>query len=233
MANHWPSDQQIGLLRDSYDDCVADLDEQLGRLIDELERRGVLDRTWVIVTADHGESFGEHPGVFRHGTSVYQTEIHVPLVIVPPVASRLQRVVTETVSLRDLPATIVDVLGCSELAPFPGDTLARFWKGPSPPRAQCASNGQALAEVVPLDLLDPDPAQLRKPRWPLAALVAEGWTYIRREGDVREELFHLSEDPGERRNLARDPANQLTVEGLRAALGRLTNGPLTPDRFKP
>ena len=80
--------EQIALARDAYDDCVADLDEQLGRLIDELERRGVLDRTWVIITADHGESFGEHPGVFRHGTSLYQTELHVPLVIIPPVAGR-------------------------------------------------------------------------------------------------------------------------------------------------
>jgi arylsulfatase A-like enzyme len=233
LANHRPSDQQIALLRDSYDDCVADLDEQLGRLIDELERRRVLDRTWVIIAADHGESFGEHPGVFRHGTSLYQTEIHVPLVIVPPVASRSQRVVTETVSLKDLPATIVDVLGLKADAPFPGESLARFWKGQSPPPAQRASNRQALAEVVPLDMLDPDPAQLRKPRWPLAALVAEGWTYIRREGDVREELFRLDADPQETRNHARDPANQATVEGMRATLGRLTNGPLTPDRFKP
>ena len=86
---------------------------------------------------------------------------------------------------------------------------------------------------MPLDISDPDPAQLRKPRWPLAALVAEGWTFIRREGEVREGLFHLSEDPMETRNLAHDPANQRTVERLRAALGRLTNGPLTPDRFKP
>ena len=232
LTNRLPSAQQIALARDAYEDCIADLDEQLGRLIDELERRGVLDRTWVIVAADHGESFGEHPGVFRHGSSLYQTEVHVPLVIIPPVASRSQRVVTETVSLRDLPSTIVDVLGLKADAPFPGESLARFWNGPSALPAQRASNGQALAEVVPLDIFNPDPAQLRGPRWPLAALVAEGWTYIRREGDVREELFRLDADPRETRNLARDPSKQLTVEGMRAVLGRLTNGPLTPDRFK-
>ena len=137
-------------------------------------------------------------------------------------------------SLRDLPATIVDVLGCGRAF-----ALSRRLAGPvlegavALAGAAPSHRGQALAEVVPLDLLDPDPAQLLKPRWPLAALDAEGWTYIRREGNVREELFHLSEDPRETRNLARDPANQLTVEALRAALGRLTNGPLTPDRFKP
>ena len=71
-------------MRDSYDDCVAHLDEYLGRLIDELDRRGVLERTWVIIAGDHGESFGEHPGIFVHGMSLYQTEVHVPLLIVPP-----------------------------------------------------------------------------------------------------------------------------------------------------
>jgi arylsulfatase A-like enzyme len=78
------SEKQVAALRDAYDDCVADLDEQLGRLFDELERRAVLDRTWVIITGDHGESFGEHPHVFLHGASLYQTELHVPLVIIPP-----------------------------------------------------------------------------------------------------------------------------------------------------
>ena len=232
-ANHPHSNQQIAVVRDWYDDCVADLDEQLGRLIDELERREILDRTWLIIAGDHGESFGEHTGVFRHGSSLYQTEVHVPLVIVPPIASRSRLVVAETVSLRDLPATIVDVLGCSADAPFPGETLARFWKGPSLPPVKRASNDQALAEVVPVDGFNPDPAQLLTPRWPLAALVVGDWTYIRREGDVREELFHLGEDPSETRNLAGDPAHKLTVERMREALGRLTAGPLTPDRFKP
>jgi len=82
------------LCSDSYDDCVAGLDEQLGQLIDELERRAVLERTWVIVTADHGESFGEHPGVFLHGATLYQTESHVPLVIIPPGGASSRKVVT-------------------------------------------------------------------------------------------------------------------------------------------
>ena len=38
----------------------------------------------MIITSDHGESFGEHAGVFCHGTSLYQTELHVPLLIIPP-----------------------------------------------------------------------------------------------------------------------------------------------------
>ena len=79
--------QETTFARDSYDDCIANLDEQLGLLLDELERRGVLESTWVIITSDHGESFGEQPGVFLHGTSLYQPQVHVPLVIVPPPGS--------------------------------------------------------------------------------------------------------------------------------------------------
>ena len=87
--------REDAFVRDCYDDCIADLDEQLGRLIDELGRRDILDQTWLIVTADHGESFGEHPGVFGHGTSLYQTQLHVPLVIIPPRGTS-PRVVSET-----------------------------------------------------------------------------------------------------------------------------------------
>ncbi len=230
------SPRQIALARDAYDNCVADLDEQLGRLIDELERRAILDRTWVIVVADHGESFGEHPGVFRHGTSLYQTELHVPLLLIPPAAagSPSGRIVTEPVSLRDLAATIVDELGFQEGSPFPGESLARFSHGSSPAAlADPAAHDPALSEVVPFDGLNPDAAQLLKPRWPLGALAEGDWTYTRREGDVREELFHLREDAQELHNRAADPAMRPILERMRQALSRLTAGPLTPRRFNP
>ncbi len=50
----------VNLARDCYDSCLGYLDEQLGELFGELKRRGVLDRTLVIVTSDHGEGLGEH-----------------------------------------------------------------------------------------------------------------------------------------------------------------------------
>ncbi len=90
LRNWWTIDkrrlsrQEIAFVRDAYDECVADLDEQVGRLLGDLGRRGVLERTWLIITSDHGESFGEQPGFFGHGTSLYQPQLHVPLVIVPP-----------------------------------------------------------------------------------------------------------------------------------------------------
>jgi arylsulfatase A-like enzyme len=225
---------EISLGRDCYDDCVAHLDEQLGRLIDELGRRGVLEKTWVIITSDHGESFGESPGIFWHGTSLYETQLHVPLVIMPAAGGPSPGVVTETVSLRDLAATIVDLTGFKAAAPLPGDSLARFWSRPALASATVASPAQALAELVPLPYSERDPsAWTRKRRWPLAALADQDWTYIRREREGREELFRVRDDPQQRNNLANDPAVGPTLERLRRALGALTDGPLTPDRFNP
>jgi arylsulfatase A-like enzyme len=247
IQNWWPRDkrglsaQEIGFVRDAYDDCVANLDEHLGWLIDELGRRGVRDRTWLIIASDHGESFGEHAGVFCHGTSLYQTELHVPLLIVPPAGTATPRVVHDTVSLRDLAATIVDLVGLEAGSPFPGASLARFWteSAGSPQRAgapapEAEAAGRALAEVVPNDpLLNPDRSRLLEPPWPLAALTEGEWSYIRREGDVHEELFHLRDDPQEIHNLTADPALRPRLERMRGTLSQLTAGPLTPRRFHP
>ena len=88
--------------------------------------------------------------------------------------------------------------------------------------------------MVPLGSFGPDPSRWPyKPRWPMAALTEGDWTYIRREGKVAEELFRVRQDAQERHDLASDPAMQSTLERMRANLGRLTAGPLTPERFNP
>ena len=224
-----PSPRQIAFACAAYDDCVAHLDKQLGALIDDLERRGVLGRTWVIITADHGESFGEHPGVFAHGTTLYQTESHVPLVIIPPGGVASPKVITEPVSLRDLAATIVNVSGLKTGSAFPGDSLARFWdassdrSGPSP----------VLSELAPeTSPYSHSPRSDHRP-WPVATLIEGDWSYTRRDGDLLELLFNLREDAGELHNRVDDPAVRPMLERMRQTIRHLTAGPLTPDRFNP
>jgi arylsulfatase A-like enzyme len=224
--------EDLAFAADAYDDCIADLDERLGRLFDQLNERGVLERTWLVITSDHGESFGEHAGIFCHGSSLYQTELHVPLLIVPPGGSASTQVVRETVSLRDVAATIVDVLGLEAGSPFPGSSLARFWNAKEPAaKGARASSDPALAEVLPNDRGNRDSAGLPKKRWPFGAVIEEGWSYIRHEEDHHEELFQLRADAREQRNLARDPAASPTLERMRATLDGLTAGPLVPQRF--
>ena len=154
------------LARDSYDNCLAYLDERLGELFDALQRRGVLDRTLVIVTADHGEELGEH-GLFDHGESLYRPEIRVPLLIVLPANRRSPGVVRQVVSLRDLPATIVDLVGLAAGSPFPGRSLAGLWSRPfarsRPPRTM-ATTGRSPSSRIRIR-----PIRVRVDRRPLGA----------------------------------------------------------------
>ncbi len=217
------SPKDLPFVVDAYDDCIADLDEQIGRLLDKLGRQRVLDQTWLIIASDHGESFGEHPGVFCHGTSLYQTELHVPLLIVPPGGTARPRVVKNTVSLRDLPATVIDVLGLQAGSPLPGNSLARYWRETSPAGETAHQEGElALSEVVPGLAINVDAYGLPHKAWPLGALDDGDWSYIRSEQHGEEELFHVSTDRKEQYNLARDPATRPVL----AACNRCSQGSL-------
>ncbi len=227
------SPQELAFVSNAYDDCVASIDEQLGRLFDELDRRKALDRTWVIVVSDHGESFGEHAGVFLHGSSLYQTELHVPLVVIPPTGTRIKPVVAETASLRNLAATIADLAGFASESPFSGASLGQAWQPSSGPPGEAASGKGALAEVVPNETLVGGGSDSSRRPWPLAALTEEGWSYIRREGESLEELYHLREDPRQQHNVADSAGSRPRLDRMRDALSRMTLGPLTPDRFNP
>ena len=216
---------------DAYDDCIADLDEQLGKLVDELGRRGVLEQTWLIITSDHGESFGEHAGVFCHGTSLYETELHVPLLIIPPGAARPSRP-SESRSVcgtwRRRSSTLT---GQAAGSPFPGDSLARFWKQPcrrrqgsshpsaSPrwPRSSPTTRASAITGVCPSNSRRWEPSRTAE------------WSYIRREGDVREELFHLREDAERDAQPGRRSRRPDVLEQMRAALDRLTGALSCPS----
>jgi arylsulfatase A-like enzyme len=195
MSKNWR--RNFMMSRDRYDDCIASLDDQLGRLLESLRGQGLLNNTLVIITSDHGESFGDHR-VLGHGAALYLDQTLVPLVILSPDAPA-GRTVTKPVSLRDLPATIVDRLGLSAGSPFPGQSLAAFWSTPSgqvPPQ-----NTPALSEMA--QALAFRPEQRGKPTRGLVqmSLVSPGWHYIR---DVvgPEQLYDLIRDSSELHNLA-------------------------------
>jgi arylsulfatase A-like enzyme len=208
----------ITLARDSYDDCLGYIDEQLGLLFDELQRRGVLDQTLIIVTSDHGEGLGEH-NLFDHGESLYRTEIRVPLVIVPPSGLNPPAVVGETVSLRDLPATIVDLVGQGKGTPFPGDSLARFWRdsaldGAGSPR----DHDPVISELIAPNPGRPNQGRSPASRGPLISLAEGNFVYIRNEGDGSEQLFNGRDDPHEIDNRAQFESMRPVLEKFRRRL---------------
>jgi arylsulfatase A-like enzyme len=240
LIDHWQDIDKAGVspagvafASDSYDDCIADLDEQVGKLVDALDRRGILERTWLIVVSDHGESFGEHPNVFCHGSSLFDTEVRVPLLIVPPSKMKTATglAIRDPVSLRDIAATIVDMAGLAAGSSFPGDSLTRFWRRPS--HAPDGVEPAILSELVPNDPKERNYWGLPTRLPPRASLKDSEWSYLRREVEVGEQLYHLTEDPREQRNVAQDPSAQDTLSRLRASLDRRTEGPLLPGRFPP
>jgi arylsulfatase A-like enzyme len=218
-----PSDpRQIELARDAYDDCIAYLDEALGRLFDELQRRGVMDDTLVIVTADHGEEIGEHELV-GHGRSLYREELHVPLLIARPGAIPSGKIVFEPVSLRDLPATIVDAVGLSDHSPFPGRSMAPLWKGDGK-TGTIASTGVVRSEVALREKATTKTDRAPALRGPMTSILAEGMSYIR-NADGSEELYRLVDDPAESRNLAKEDATRPTLERIRGLADRKVDEP--------
>jgi arylsulfatase A-like enzyme len=95
-----------------YDAGVAHADALLGRVVDALRRRGTLDRTILVVLADHGELLGEH-GQFGHGRSLYEPVLHVPLLLRFPPAVPEGRRIDVPVSTAGVYATVLDLAGLS------------------------------------------------------------------------------------------------------------------------
>jgi arylsulfatase A-like enzyme len=219
----------LTLARDSYDNCLAYLDEMLGQLHNDLGRRGLLERTWIVIVGDHGEGLGEHD-LYEHGESLYSTEIRVPLLIVPPSGSQPgASVVREMVSLRDLPATIVDVVGLGTDAPFPGRSLASLW-GDTSTRARDDVGREVFSELPEPSRLDSSHGRSPARRGPLVSLAEGDMVYIFNEGDRTEELYNEREDPRELTNLAARPAMLPDLKRFRQRLAELKAAPGVPAR---
>jgi hypothetical protein len=134
--------------------------------------------------------------------------------------------VSETISLRDLPATIVDLAGHGRRAPFPGRSLARLWQDARPAGQSVAAEN---ADGVISELASPnpyDPNQGRSPahRGALASLAEGDYVYIRNERDGSEELFNERDDPNESDNRAGFQSAQGVKERLRAHLEQMRAG---------
>jgi arylsulfatase A-like enzyme len=190
---------------DRYDGAIAYVDSMVGRLVTALELRGDLDQTLIIVTSDHGEKFGEH-GEYAHSGGLYLPVVHVPLLVrhpphFPPGARR-----ADLVTLADIPATILEVLGAPD-AVLPGKSLVR---PPSP--------DDELPVVLFLSSrrINTSPDDRTSAGDVLGALTNE-WHFMR-FADGAEELYRWREDPAETTNLAGSPEAQAVLPDLRSLL---------------
>jgi arylsulfatase A-like enzyme len=207
------------------------MDQQLARLVNELEARGLWETTWIIVTSDHGEQFGEH-GLHRHGNSLHRQTVHVPLIVVPPRGrSFTPRALDLPVSIRDIAATIQHITAPDHpAAAFPGlSLLARAQSD----QADTAHDAR-LADPPLAELRMPKDADLKRINGDvggsqlLRSVVDQGRTLI--QGDRSALLFDLWNDPEERTDLSASPAEQGILEALRSRLGGAAATPVIPAR---
>ena len=207
--------RDIALARDCYDDCIAFLDEQLGRLFDQLRTQQLLDNTVVIIASDHGEAFGDHKR-FGHASDLHLDETGVPLVILSPDAPA-GRVVEEPVSLRDVPATVVDELGLSAGSPFPGQSLASCWRS-DPRQAPRGRTSPALSELASFTAFEAQNSTASHGHNGVQmSLVASSHHYLR-DGQGVEILYDLENDPFEHTNILNTSRGSRTAMDLRERL---------------
>lgn len=168
-----------------YDAEIAFVDEQIGRLLDALERAALVERTLVVVTADHGEGLGEHDEE-THGYFLYDSTLHVPLLMrLPGVIAAGRRIETQ-VRLKDVAPTILELAGVPPLPAAQGVSLAPVVRGATAP-ADLPAYSETFYPYYSLGYA-----------WSRAWSEA-GWKYVH---GVSPELFDLRTDPRELTNLA-------------------------------
>jgi arylsulfatase A-like enzyme len=191
---------------------VSYLDHHVGRLLDGLAERGVLDDAIVVLTGDHGETFWEHGDVWNHGLWLYDTTIRVPLIVRLPGAAG-GAVVDAPVSTVDVVPTLAELLGLDLPEPVDGRSLAPALAGGAAPLRPIVSEA-----TQPVALPRPEGS------WPLDPLpksVRDGpWKYVVAPYLGVEQLFHLARDPGEHTNLLAAPDARAAAkrDELRAVL---------------
>jgi len=201
VANPNPAPELAEKLHRLYAGEVAYLDQHLGVLFDDLRRRGLWEKTLVVLTADHGEEFQEHGG-WWHGKTLYDEQVHVPLLVKPP-GRHGGRSMDELATSLDIAPTILAAAALPLSPILPGHVLPLDGGAPPARRSVFAEEdleGNVLQAVRTLE-------------WKLISANADN-----PRGLAAEELYALMRDPAERTNVLRTAPAE--AEMMRAELGR-------------
>jgi arylsulfatase A-like enzyme len=215
-------------LEELYAGEVAFADAQLGKVIALLREQKVLDETLVLLTADHGESLGEH-GLFYEHISPYHVETHVPLVLRLPRSEHAGLRITGPAQLQDLPATLRDLLGAS--LELPGTSLAGALAGGRIPRRLLFTSSMSDFENAWHSV------SVRDGRYKLLRSSSAFERYSSHLVDAKEFLFDVASDPGESHDLFATGTlpEGLDLEQLRVALDEFekVSTATGPDQIDP
>jgi arylsulfatase A-like enzyme len=193
--------------RARYDAEIRYVDDHVAAVLAAYRAHGLLERTLVVVTADHGESLGDHDYYFAHGWFAYEDALRVPLVLVGPGVPAGRRV-GASVSLVDLAPTLLDLLGLPATATMEGRSLRPLVRADGSDREAFSQTYYGEGMVA---LRTGDVKYVFKPKRvgagarpgsdPPFADASEEW------------LFDLTTDPGETKNLAPGDPRLATYRG--------------------
>lgn len=212
----------VEALIEQYDNGIAYADEHIGRLIHELERRGLYDSTLIVVTSDHGEFFGEHR-LAEHSRDVYQPVLWVPLIVKAP-GQREGVIEREPFSLVDVPNLMFRMLAGS---------LSRDW---TEHFARTPGTHPRLAESHYTRRADANSAALAARFDRVRRAFYDGSLKYIASSDGNDELYDLASDAAEQHNLLIERpelrarfAEQLQRFDERLASRARFEGPLAPE----
>lgn len=195
--------------RDSYDNEVAFVDKQVGRILDTIAKAPWGERTAIVISSDHGELFGEH-GMWRHGFELWEMLVRVPLIIhVPGLAPG--RIKTRRSAI-DVTPTLLELAGV-----------------PLPPHSSAATDNNFISGVSLLADLFAEPGKEPPQRDIFIDMPGGPYNDPRRalihgdlkmivSNDSRFELYDLAADEAEKKNLWDDAALRKPLEERYAAL---------------
>jgi arylsulfatase A-like enzyme len=212
--------------RDRYDNEVYFTDLQIERLLQYASKQAWWDKTAVIISADHGEAFGEH-GMYKHAFELWEVLTRVPLIVHLPGAAARQ--IQERRSTLDLAPTILELLGVEQIPDsFVGKSLVPELTGAKPDNR----------EPIVLDLPEDHDNGER------CAIILGDYKLLVRDGVMS--LFNLKTDPGEEHDLSKKEPKEFermkaryatTREsmhvvapfgGMKLKSGKLASGPTGP-----
>jgi uncharacterized sulfatase len=227
-----PEQEQREAIR-AYYASITFMDAQVGRLLDALERLKLADNTIVVFMSDHGYHTGDHGGLWMK-QSLFERSVRTPLIMAGPGVTAHGQASNRVIELLDIYPTLADLGRVAPPAGLEGRSLRPLL---SSPRAEWphAALSQTVRPVTagraggPARAGGPGAAGATTPQAPSqpAAPPATGysvrterWRYIEwDEGRLGQELYDELSDPGEVRNLAREPFYASAVAEMK---GRLT-----------
>ncbi|TCP63742.1 sulfatase [Baia soyae] len=181
--------KSIAQIQKDYDGTVKQVDHYIGELVEEIKQLGIYEDTMIILTSDHGESLGEHNIFFDHH-GLYESTLHVPLMITCPQKLPSQKRVSRLVQHADIVPTIMDLAEIpipKEMGPIDGTSLLDFSlankQNHRPFVVSCEANWQCKRSI-------------RNQQWKLIQSL-ERDVY----GNPKFELYNIKQDPHEKKNV--------------------------------